>query len=245
MPDTLPRPLSTPPLHPTTPPPPRAAEVRRVLHLVFVVDCSGSMSGERIGSLNYAVRTAIPAMQAAAADHPEAEVLVRVLRFADLVDWVMPHPVPVAQVVWSNLAAGGETSMGAALHVLADALSAEPDMEHALPPVIVLLSDGLASDDAAAGIEALLSTELGAKAVRIPIAIGPDADLDLLQAFIADPALRPLRANTAEMLASRIRWASSVPVAAVSAAATAALSANVGPSARAETAAKAADDLLW
>ena len=49
----------------------------------------------------------------------------------------------------------------------------------------------------------------------MPIAIGQDADLDLLQAFIGDGALRPLRANNAEMLVSRVRWATSAAVKAV------------------------------
>lgn len=187
---------------------------RLLLHVIFVVDGSGSMTGERIGSLNWAARAAIPAMREVAADHPEVDVRVRVVRFADGVDWPVATPTPVADFVWANLAAGGESSMGAALEAIAATLPADgPDL---LPPVIVLLSDGMPTDDAEAGIAALLATDLGAKAIRVPIAIGPDADLDLLQAFIGDPALKPLRANSAEMLVSRMRWAASVPVAAVS-----------------------------
>lgn len=189
-------------------PPPRA------LHVVFVVDCSGSMAGERIGSLNYAVRLAVPAMQQAAADHPEVAVLVRVLRFGDLVDWRVAEPVPVRDFVWRDAEAGGETSMGAAFRALVAAF--EPPGEggdRMLPPVIVLLSDGYATDDAKAGLDVLLASDLGGRAIRIPIAIGQDADLDLLQDFIGDPVLKPLRASNAEMLVSRVAWAASVPLA--------------------------------
>lgn len=185
---------------------------RRVLHVLFVVDCSGSMTGERIASLNWAARAALPGLREAAADHPEVDVRVRVLRFADAVDWPVADPTPVAAFTWTPLAAGGETAMGAALRAVAAALLAEPDPERALPPVVVLLSDGLPTDDARAGIAALDGTDLGSRAVRIPIAIGQDADLDLLQEFSGDPLLRPLKAHNAEMLVGRLRWAAAVPV---------------------------------
>src|SRR5271167_4751939 len=95
---------------------------RRKLHFVFAIDGSGSMTGERIASLNYAVRAAIPAMQEAAADNPEIDVLVRVMSFADTVAWPVPNPVPVKDFSWSDIAAGGETNMGAALLALAEAM---------------------------------------------------------------------------------------------------------------------------
>lgn len=222
---------------------------RRTLDLVFVVDCSGSMAGERIGSLNYAVRSAIPAMQAAAEEHPEVDITVRVLRFGDLVDWRVAAPVPVKDFVWTHAEAGGETSMGAAFRALASSLDASAgEAGLALPAVIVLLSDGYATDDAEAGLVVLLASEAGARAVRIPIAIGQDADLDLLQAFIGDPVLSPLRAANAEMLVSRVRWAASVPLDEVSKGAPAPLAAlaDRAPEPGIGTAARAAGgDLLW
>jgi len=35
----------------------------RPLHFIWILDCSGSMQGEKIGQLNFAIREAIPAMQ--------------------------------------------------------------------------------------------------------------------------------------------------------------------------------------
>lgn len=223
---------------------PGASPARALLHVIFVVDGSGSMTGERIASLNWAARAAIPAMREAAADHPEVDVRVRVLRFADGVEWPVPTPVPVADFVWTSLAAGGETAMGEALNAVAAALSADAATgADLLPPVIVLLSDGMPTDDARAGIAALDGSELGARSVRIPIAIGPDADLDLLAEFIGDPALRPLRANTAEMLVSRIRWAASVPVDVVASPANADPLPTIAASAPRDS--EAQDGLVW
>ena len=35
----------------------------RPLHFIWIVDCSGSMMGEKIQSLNYAIRQTIPDMK--------------------------------------------------------------------------------------------------------------------------------------------------------------------------------------
>jgi uncharacterized protein YegL len=195
-----------------------AGLARRQLHFVLAVDCSGSMVGERIASLNYAVRSAIPAMRAAAADNPENDVLVRVLRFADEVTWTVGTPVPVDKFEWTDLTAGGETNMGAAFAALAEILTPEKMPGRQLPPVLVLLSDGLPTDDAEAGLAAFMRSPFGAKAIRLAVAIGSDADKSLLQSFIGNSEVKPLQANSAETLVNRIKWAASVPMKAASAA---------------------------
>jgi hypothetical protein len=48
----------------------------------------------------------------------------------------------------------------------------------------------------------------GKKAVRIAIAIGRDADPDVLQRFIGNTELKPLAANSPEALVKHIKWAS-------------------------------------
>lgn len=200
-----------------TTPTDRAGEgsARRVLDVVFVVDCSGSMTGERIGALNWAAKTVVPTMRAHAEDHPDVAVRLRVLRFATGAAFTAPRPEPVEQFAWTNLVASGESDMGAALRLLAEAFAGtDGEGGETLPPVVVLFSDGYPSDDAAAGLEALLATGPGRRAVRIPIAIGQDADMALLRSFSSDPALPPLRSPDVEMLVGRMRWVAEGPVAA-------------------------------
>jgi uncharacterized protein YegL len=190
---------------------------RRKLHFIFAVDASGSMTGERIASLNYAVRAAIPAMKESAADNPEVDLVIRVLRFSDTVEWQIETAVPVTEFAWSDLEASGETNMGAAFDELAKAMSASAMPGRQLPPVVVLMSDGLPTDDVEAGLATFLASEYGSKAIRIAIAIGSDADMGLLQQFIAQPTIKPLQANSAASLVNRIKWAASVPVRSMSA----------------------------
>lgn len=189
---------------------------RRQLHFVFVLDCSGSMTGEKMASLNYAMATALPAMRAGAEDNAETDVRVRVIRFSDTAMWQTPDPVPVADFAWENLEANGETNLGAALSLLAAGLTSEVMPGRQLAPIIVLVSDGQPTDDFAAGQTALLESPYGSKSVRIAIAIGQDADLDVLNSFIGHSDFKALAAHNAEELVSRIKWATTAPVKTVS-----------------------------
>lgn len=189
------------------------APARRLLDVVFVVDCSGSMSGERIGALNWAARTVLPTLRAHAEEHPEVELRIRVLRFATGAAFATAGPEPVRHFVWTSLAAAGESDMGAAFRLLGQALGEGGTGDETLPPVVVLFSDGYPSDDAEEALEALLASEAGARAIRIPIAIGQDADMSLLRRFSSEPAQPPLRSHDVEMLVGRMRWVVAGPVA--------------------------------
>ncbi len=106
----------------------------------------------------------------------------------------------------STVSAG--TDMGAALHLVAEQLKVQPMGERALPPVLVLTTDGHPTDDVVGGLQALMEQPWGKKAVRLGIAIGADADHDVLQQFIGNPELRPLHANNPRALVRYVQWVS-------------------------------------
>jgi uncharacterized protein YegL len=183
----------------------------RPLHFIWLVDCSGSMAYEgKIQALNTAVREAIPQMREAAAAQPQADVLVRVISFADGARWIVEEPTPVERFSWVDLRAEGVTDLGRALEMVADVLQVPPMSARALPPVLVLISDGQPTDEFQAGLDRLLTEPWGARSVRVAIAIGRDADDSVLQRFIGDPAVRPVQANNPEQLVRYIRWASTL-----------------------------------
>ena len=190
--------------------------VRRQLHVILALDCSGSMRGSKIASLNYAIRAALPELRNVAADNPEVDVRLRAVQFATDVSWHIAEPVPVDSLEWTDLVADGETNMGAALALIAGNLSQTTLPGRQLPPVLVLASDGYPSDDIEAGLAALLGSYYGERAIRVAIAIGSDADEDILERFIARPPMRPLHARNAQQLAQQIKWATTVPVRSVS-----------------------------
>jgi uncharacterized protein YegL len=188
---------------------PGGALASRPLHFVWIADCSGSMGLDgKIQALNNAIREAIPHMQQVAAENPNAQVLVRAVAFSDGARWHLAQPTPVADFRWQDLKAGGVTDMGQAMKMLAEQLQPEAMPARALPPVLVLISDGQPTDKFDAGLQALMEQPWGKKAVRIAIAIGDDADLNVLQKFIGHPEFKPLQANNADTLVRYIKWAS-------------------------------------
>lgn len=190
----------------------------RPLHFIWIADCSGSMAADgKINSLNTAIKDAIPLMRSVSDENPNASVLVRALKFSSGAQWHVSQPTPVESFTWSDLTADGVTDMGRAISMVAEQLKIPPMPERALPPVLVLVSDGQPTDDFGSGLQALMSQPWGRKAVRIAIAIGEDADLECLQKFIGHPEIKPLKANNPDALVRHIKWVSTAVLKAASA----------------------------
>lgn len=189
----------------------------RPLHFIWICDCSGSMSvNGKIQILNTAIRDAIPLMQKEADENPNAQVLIRALKFSNGAQWHIAQPTPVENFKWTDLTADGVTDMGKALHMVAEQLKMPPMTDRALPPVLVLISDGQPTDDFNSGLRQLMEQPWGKKAVRIAIAVGGDADNETLQKFIGHTELQPLQANNPDALVKRIKWVSTVVLKAAS-----------------------------
>ena len=152
-------------------------------------------------------------MQKVADENPNAQVLVRAIRFSTGAQWHVAHATPVDQFTWENLTADGITDLGKALSMVADELRIPPMTDRALPPVLALLSDGQPTDDFGNGLRSLMDQPWGKKAVRVAIAIGEDADHETLQKFIGHEELKPLQANNPEALIRHIKWVSTVVLA--------------------------------
>ncbi len=181
----------------------------RPLHFIWIADCSGSMETDgKIQALNMAIREAIPHMQKVASENPNAQVLVRAIKFSTGAQWHISQPTPVEDFKWVDLQADGVTDLGRALSMVAEQLKIPPMSDRALPPVLVLISDGQPTDNFEKGLNELMGQPWGKKAVRISIAIGADADMDVLQKFIAHPEIKPLKASNPESLVKYIKWVS-------------------------------------
>lgn len=201
----------------------------RPLHFIWIADCSDSMANDgKIQSLNNAIRETLPHMQTVADENPNAEVLMRALKFSSGAQWHVSQPTPVADFKWVDLQTDGVTDLGRALNMLAEQMRIPPMSDRALPPVLVLMSDGFPTDDYQSGLQALLNEPWGKKAVRIAIAIGEYANTEVLQKFIGHPELRPLQANNPEELVRHIKWVSTAVLKAVSSPASQAAGATLG-----------------
>ena len=188
---------------------------KRQLHFFFVCDCSGSMEGSKIQALNQAIRESIPEIQKVAAENPNAEVKMRALNFSNDAIWHVAQPTPLEQFRWDrDLVADGMTRLDKALDRLTAAFTDPQLPDRMLRPVIVLISDGGPSERWEPNLEALVATTWGGKAIRLAIAIGRDADHDVLKKFIGNPEIKVLDANSPTALVERIKWASTQAIAA-------------------------------
>ncbi len=194
----------------------------RPLHFIWIADCSYSMAGDKIKSLNEAIRESVPHMRTVAKENPNARVMVRAIKFSSGAEWHVAQATEVGDFNWEDLEVESSTDMGAALTLTADALKMPPMESRALPPVLVLISDGMPTDDYRTGLNKLMSEPWGKRSVRIAIAIGDDADLRVLQKFIGkpEPEMKPLVAKNAPQLVRLIHWASTTVLKAASAPAT-------------------------
>ncbi|MDN5351793.1 MAG: hypothetical protein PWQ12_712 [Clostridiales bacterium] len=182
----------------------------RDLHLFFLIDASDSMSyGGKAETLNNAIRESIPHIREVARES-EGGIKVHALSFSTGARWLVNH-VDIRDFTWENIKTKGVTDMGRGFELLSEKLSTHFQGERGYQPVMILLSDGMPTDDYQKGLEKLLATRWGSKAIRIAIAIGSEADMDVLQEFIGDSfrgELKPLLAKNAAELKNYIRWAS-------------------------------------
>jgi uncharacterized protein YegL len=161
----------------------------------------------KMAALNTAVREVLPQLSDTSANNPHAQVLVRAIRFATGASWHLEAPADPDAVRWRDLSAGGYTDLGAALDLLAGALRAPAMPDRALPPAVVLVSDGMPTDDYAAALERLLQLPWARRSVRMAVAIGHDAAYETLAEFIGTPDVEPVTAANPEQLVLALRWA--------------------------------------
>ena len=181
---------------------------KRALKIFWIVDISGSMFGEKIAAVNRAIKAVIPELRDASDENPEIKMYVRAMKFGSGAHWHTGE-TPIEDFVWNDLGANGVTDMGAAMVLMSAELTPEKMGQRAIPPVLILMSDGEATDDYNGGLEILLNQKWARKSVRIAIAIGGDANICELTKFCSHPVDNPpLVADRASDLVKYIKWAS-------------------------------------
>jgi uncharacterized protein YegL len=193
---------------------PGGGVARRPLHFIVMADCSGSMKGEKMQALNYALRSMLPHLVDWERDQLQAQLLVRILAFASSPTWFVPEPMPVAELAtrWRNLEymPMGRTNMGPAFRAVAELLAPEQLERRALRPAILLVTDGLPTDPPGGfeqGLDALLGTAAGRSSLRLAVAIGRDANSEPLDRF-RSPEVPVLVADGTDEIADRLVTAS-------------------------------------
>jgi len=185
---------------------------RRTMVLFFVVDTSGSMLGKKIAELNRAVEEALPEVKDISDSNPDAEIKIAVLQFSHGAKWLTAEPVEVAKYSWVDLKAEGYTDLGAAYRELNAKLSRKTGFmkdegSGYMAPAILLMSDGVPTDEWQGPLNELRQNGWFKNAIKMAIAIGDDADKDVLKEFTGNSEL-VITVHTAEALRKWIRFVS-------------------------------------
>ena len=157
---------------------------RKVLPIIYVLDTSGSMAGDRIAAVNEAMNETMEVLKDVSAKNPDAEIKVGVLQFATGADWVTNGLVFMEDFFWNDLTAGGVTDFGSALNELHNKLSRSEFLISETGfcvPVIMFMSDGMPTDDYEKALNNILENNKWFRhATKIGIAVGEAADRNVL-----------------------------------------------------------------
>ena len=157
---------------------------KRTLTVFFVIDNSGSMEGEKIGAVKTAIKDVLPELKnLAAPNNADVEIKVAALIFSGSSYWI--HPTLVNDFTWKDLTTENLTNMGAALTELRSKLSigdggTMSEEKACYAPVFIFMSDGEPTDEVGSPLKALWENKWFKHGTRSAIAIGKDANIDVL-----------------------------------------------------------------
>lgn len=182
------------------------ASTARPLPVFLLADVSGSMSTNgKIDALNDAVQEMFESF--GGEDDSRAEIHVAVVTFGQGGAKLHQPLTPASKVQWAQMAAAGNTPMGAALDLATGLIEDRAQVpSRAYRPTLILVSDGQPTDEWQSPLKRLLESERASKAARFAMAIGDDADTAMLASFLATPDARVYRAHEARQIKQFFRW---------------------------------------
>jgi uncharacterized protein YegL len=117
----------------------------------------------------------------------DAQIKIAVLEFSSGARWITPQgPIEAESFIWNDMDAGGVTDFGDACQKLNEKLSTKAFMQEAtgsFAPAVFLLSDGEPTDEYKESLGALKQNNWFKKAIKVAVAIGADANKEILREF--------------------------------------------------------------
>ena len=180
---------------------------RKTLHLLFVVDNSGSMSGERISAVNNAIRDLNSILPDIQDDTADANIMVSALTFAEDAKWVHSEPKSVYDFSWKDVISDGGTNYSLTFDELNKFLSKRQDGGQmpdfgGIAPIIIFMSDGMpTSEDWKEHLDKLNANKWFKNSLRYALAINIEDQeaLNILKEF-SGSSDRLLKVYNAEAL---------------------------------------------
>lgn len=161
-----------------------------VLHVIYVLDTSGSMRGLPIQRLNRAMEETVLALRQVAARDGKVQLKISVLTFGTGCRWLQSQgPEDVDDFLWNDLSASGLSNTGAALRELGRQILPGGVIGRAmgnLPPLIIFMMDGFSTDDFVPELVRLQQNPRFSQATRIGFAVGKAPDVEEIVQLVGD-----------------------------------------------------------
>lgn len=185
---------------------------KQQLNVIFVIDQSGSMAGEKIGAVNNAIRDVMSIMPDIQEDTADADIMISALTFSDDAKWVYNEPKSVTDFKWKDISTIGATNYSKTFAELSKYLCKHsnggqmPDIG-GVAPIIILMSDGMpTSPDWEKHLDVLKKKGWFKVALKYALAIQIDTKeaMDVLTKFTGNPET-VLKVYSAEALRKVIK----------------------------------------
>lgn len=170
----------------------KTAGTEKLLVVVFVIDCSQTMEGERIQAVNAALNEVRYKLQEVKKDN-NLDLRIAIMSFTSGVRWELDL-ADIDEVTLENLRTRpGLTQYGAAFHELNKVLTKDRFMKHVgkkAAPAIMFLTDGEPTDDYERDLDELLKNGWFVNASRSAVLLGDaiynDAAKQAVSRFVGD-----------------------------------------------------------
>ena len=169
-----------------------ASSKAKPLPIILLLDESNSMSGDKIERLNEAVRKMLNSFKKE--ETQASEFLVSVIGFGgdygDGMDGksakVHNEPTAAAEIQFDGVAAYGWTPLGEALKLAKGIIEdKEKTPSRAYRPLVILVTDGLPTDDWKGPFFDFVENGRSAKCDRMALGVGGNTDMNMLSDFVA------------------------------------------------------------
>jgi len=185
------------------------AAKQRPLPVIILADVSGSMTEDgKIDVLNDSVAEMYRAF--AGTDVGRGAIHTAVVTFGGDRAQVHQDLIPASEAQWTDMAASGHTPLGAAFELVNQMLADEAVVPvRAFHPALVLVSDGMPTDEWEEPLERLLASPRGRAATRLAVGVGSgmtDQARAVLRRFIGTPDVDVFDARDVDRVVDFFRW---------------------------------------
>jgi len=178
----------------------------RPLPVMLLLDISGSMgTNGKIDILNEAVSEMIETF--VGEDDFRAEIHVSVITFGGQEAKLHLPLQPADSIKWLPMKAKGRTPMGQAFSLAQQMIEDKSIIpSRAYRPTVILVSDGVPTDDWHGPLDQLLNSERASKAIRFAMGVGEEADNGTLNSFLSSNEARVFHAHEARNIKNFFKW---------------------------------------